>query len=74
MIGTDWTSGTGFPGGHPGAPADTKAATANAHSQTADESKSCAKVSTYRTVSLNGVAMTPSQAYAAAPGRKNSAP
>ncbi|WP_393075819.1 LCP family protein [Streptomyces sp. LN704] len=74
VIGTDWTSGTAFPGGASGAPADTKAATANAHSQTADESKSCAKVSTYRTVSLNGVAMTPSQAYAAAVGRKNSAP
>ncbi|MFJ2396576.1 LCP family protein [Streptomyces sp. NPDC087843] len=76
VIGTDWTSGTSFPGGAgaAGAPADTKAATADAHSQTADESKSCAKVSKYRTVSLNGVAMTPSQAYAAAVGKKNSAP
>ncbi|MFE3266871.1 LCP family protein [Streptomyces sp. NPDC059215] len=76
VIGKDWTGGGTFPGGSTasGAPADTKAATADAHSETADASKSCAKVSTYRTVSLDGVAMTPSQAYAAATGKKDSAP
>ncbi|MFE5140114.1 LCP family protein [Streptomyces fagopyri] len=76
VIGTDWTSGTTFPGGSAtsGAPADAKAAKADAHSQTANESKSCAKVSTYKTVSLDGVAMTPSQAYAAATTKKDSAP
>ncbi|MEU8949117.1 LCP family protein [Streptomyces sp. NPDC048489] len=75
VIGKDWTGGATFPGGSTAsAPADTKAATADAHSETADASKSCAKVSTYRTVSLGGVAMTPSQAYAAAKGKKDSAP
>lgn len=76
VIGADWPSGTGFPGGTTAspAPADTKAATADAHSETADQSKTCAKVSTYRTVSLDGVPMTPSQAYAAADGKKDSAP
>ncbi|MFE4629249.1 LCP family protein [Streptomyces mirabilis] len=73
VIGTDWTSGTAYPAATP-APADTKAATSNAHAETADQSKTCAKVSPYRTVSLNGVAMTPTQAYRAASGIKDSAP
>ncbi|MFL5993597.1 MAG: LCP family protein [Streptomyces sp.] len=73
VIGSDWTSGTTYPGGSSSpAPADTKAAVSNAHAQTADEAKTCAKVSPYRTVSLNGVAMTPEQAYAAAPNKKDS--
>jgi LCP family protein required for cell wall assembly len=72
VIGTDWPSGTTFPGASP-APADTKAATSNAQAATADQSKSCAKVSTYKTVSLNGVAMTPTQAYRAATNKKDSA-
>ncbi|MFJ9479246.1 LCP family protein [Streptomyces mirabilis] len=73
VIGTDWTSGTAYPAATP-APADTKAATSNAHAETADQSKTCAKVSPYRTVSLNGVAMTPTQAYRAASGIQDSAP
>ncbi|WP_427918120.1 LCP family protein [Streptomyces sp. cg40] len=74
VIGTDWPSGTTLPGGSSSpAPADTKAATSNAQASTADESKSCAKVSTYKTVSLNGVAMTPTQAYRAATNKKDSA-
>jgi LCP family protein required for cell wall assembly len=74
VIGTDWTSGTTYPGATASpAPADTKAATSNAHAETADQSKSCAKVSTYKTVSLNGVAMTPTQAYRAATSKKDSA-
>ncbi|MGX1472358.1 UNVERIFIED_CONTAM: LCP family protein required for cell wall assembly [Streptomyces canus] len=73
VIGSDWTSGTTYPGGSSSpAPADTKAAVSNAHAQTADEAKTCAKVSPYKTVALNGVAMTPEQAYAAAPGKKDS--
>ncbi|MFI6439264.1 LCP family protein [Streptomyces sp. NPDC050759] len=73
VIGSDWTSGTTYPGGSSSpAPADTKAAVSNAHAQTADEAKTCAKVSPYKTVSLNGVAMTPEQAYAAAPHKKDS--
>jgi hypothetical protein len=73
VIGTDWTSGTAYPATTP-APADTKAATSNAHAETADQSKTCAKVSPYRTVSLDGVVMTPTQAYRAASGTKDSAP
>ncbi|MDQ0758361.1 LCP family protein [Streptomyces canus] len=73
VIGSDWTSGTTYPGGSSSpAPADTKAAVSNAHAQTADEAKTCAKVSPYKTVSLNGVPMTPEQAYAAAPDKKDS--
>ncbi|WP_406128928.1 LCP family protein [Streptomyces canus] len=73
VIGSDWTSGTTYPGGSAShAPADTKAAVSNAHAQTADEAKTCAKVSPYKTVSLNGVPMTPEQAYAAAPNKKDS--
>ncbi|MDH6447724.1 MULTISPECIES: LCP family protein [unclassified Streptomyces] len=73
VIGSDWTSGTTFPGGSSSAaPADTKAAVSNAHAQTADEARTCAKVSPYKTVSLNGVPMTPEQAYAAASGKKDS--
>ena len=70
VIGSDWPSGTGFPGGTSSpAPADTRAAVSNAHAQTADEAKTCAQVSPYRTVALNGVPMTPAQAYAASSKR-----
>ncbi|MFE2218701.1 LCP family protein [Streptomyces canus] len=73
VIGSDWTSGTTYPGGSSSpAPADTKAAVSNAQAQTADEAKKCAKVSPYKTVSLNGVPMTPEQAYAEAPNKKDS--
>ncbi|KOV58852.1 transcriptional regulator [Streptomyces sp. MMG1121] len=67
VIGSDWPSGTSYPEGTPApAPADTKAAVSHANASTADQAKTCATVSPYRTVSLNGVSMTPSQAYAAA--------
>jgi hypothetical protein len=73
VIGGDWTSGSTFPGGSSSpAPTDTKAAVSNAHAQTADEAKTCAKVSPYKTVSLNGVPMTPAQAYAEATDKKDS--
>ncbi|MGW7253578.1 LCP family protein [Streptomyces sp. NPDC054834] len=73
VIGGDWPSGASFPGGtSTPAPADTKAAVGGAHAQTADQAKTCAKVSPYKTVSLNGVPMTPSQAYAAAEGKPDS--
>ncbi|MFJ9905475.1 LCP family protein [Streptomyces sp. NPDC101152] len=62
VIGSDWSSGTTYPD----TAATAKTATANARASTADDSRTCAKVSPYRTVSLNGVAMTPAQAYAAA--------
>ncbi|MFJ9630914.1 LCP family protein [Streptomyces sp. NPDC101175] len=74
VIGADWTSGTTLSGGSSSAaPADTHAAVSNANASTADQSKSCAKVSPYKTVALNGVPMTPAQAYAAATGKKDSA-
>lgn len=70
VIGSDWPSGTTFPtaGGKP-APVDTQAALSNSHAETADQTGKCAKVSHYKTVEVNGVPMTPTQAYAAA-GRK----
>ncbi|MFD7875346.1 LCP family protein [Streptomyces sp. NPDC059766] len=71
VIGSDWPSGTSYPGGTAG-PADTKAAVADAHAQTADQARTCAEVSPYRTVSLHGVPMTPAQAYAAARGKPDS--
>jgi LCP family protein required for cell wall assembly len=73
VIGNDWPSGTSFPGGTSApAPADTKAAVGGAHASTADQAKTCAKVSPYRTVTYNGISMTPSQAYAAARGKPDS--
>ncbi|MEU1011233.1 LCP family protein [Streptomyces sp. NPDC005890] len=73
VIGSDWPSGNRYPGGgSPPAPADTKAAVGGAHASTADQAKTCAKVSPYRTVSLDGVAMTPAQAYAAARNKPDS--
>ena len=75
VVGTDWPSGTTWPGASSSAspaPADTKAAVSNAHAQTADQAKTCAKVSPYKTVSLGGVPMTPAQAYAAARGKPDS--
>jgi LCP family protein required for cell wall assembly len=73
VIGSDWPSGTSYPGGtSSSAPADTHAAVSNAHASTADEAKTCAKVSPYKTVSLNGVPMTPAQAYAAAATKPDS--
>ncbi|GAA2229227.1 hypothetical protein [Streptomyces nogalater] len=43
-----------------------------AHAATADQGRTCAKVSPYKTVGLHGVPMTPAQAYAAARGRPDS--
>ncbi|WP_416977336.1 LCP family protein [Streptomyces sp. T028] len=73
VIGSDWPSGTTYPGGTSSpAPADTKAAVSGAHAQTADAAEKCAEVSPYRTVALNGVPMTPTQAYAAAGDKPDS--
>ncbi|TGZ15527.1 transcriptional regulator [Streptomyces sp. S816] len=71
VIGGDWASGTTFPGGSAGA-ADTKTAVSNAHASTADQAKACAKVSPYKTVTLNGISMTPSEAYAEARNKPDS--
>jgi LCP family protein required for cell wall assembly len=75
IIGSDWTSGTSFPGGKASpAAADTKVALTGAHDQTGNQTGSCAPVSTQYTVALNGIGMTPTQAYAQSPNVPNSAP
>ncbi|WP_392972591.1 LCP family protein [Streptomyces sp. LN245] len=71
VVGSDWPSGSTYPGGSSSAPADSKTAVADAHASTA-EAKKCADVSPYKTVSLNGVPMTPAQAYAAARNKPDS--
>jgi LCP family protein required for cell wall assembly len=75
VIGADWPSGTSFAGGSgkPG-PADTQQALNGASARTADQSNGCAQVSQEQTVELNGVPMSPSQAYAAAKNVPDSAP
>ncbi|MCQ4040663.1 LCP family protein [Streptantibioticus rubrisoli] len=76
VIGTDWTTGDTYPAAPNSTPvpADTAAATNNAHAQTADQAKTCAQVSTFKTVSLGGVAMTPIQAFSDSPDVPVSAP
>ncbi|MBF9068242.1 LCP family protein [Streptacidiphilus fuscans] len=75
IVGTDWTSGDTYPGGTAKpAPVDTKTALQDSHSQTANDGNVCAPVSTQQTVELNGVPMSPIQAYAAAANVPNSAP
>lgn len=73
VIGGDWTSGTSYPGsGASPEPADTASAAAGAHARTADTSGTCAEVSPYKTVEINGVPMTPAQAYRAAGDKADS--
>ncbi|MDH6135589.1 LCP family protein required for cell wall assembly [Kitasatospora sp. MAA4] len=81
-IGADWTSGTTFSGAAASsggaaaapAPVDTQAALSNASAATADDSSKCAQVSHDYTVKLNGVGMTPIQAYAKSTDVPDSAP
>ncbi|MFF9409766.1 LCP family protein [Streptomyces anandii] len=68
VVGGDWPSGTTYPDNSPPAAADSGTAVPDAHAQTADQARTCAPVSPYKTVSLDGIPMTPSQAYAAARG------
>ncbi|GAA5063248.1 LCP family protein [Streptomyces similanensis] len=73
VIGGDWPTGTSFPGATSSpTSADMKAAVSHTNAQTADQAHTCAKVSPYKTVTLNGVPMTPTQAYAAARGKPDS--
>ncbi|MEW2275494.1 LytR C-terminal domain-containing protein, partial [Streptomyces griseofuscus] len=73
VVGSDWPGGTSYPGGtSPDPSTGTRTAADGAHASTADQAKTCAKVSPYRTVTLNGVSMTPAHAYAAAGGRPDS--
>jgi hypothetical protein len=75
VIGADWPSGTSFgDGSGKPAPADTQQALNGANARTADESNGCAQVSQDQTVELNGVPMSPSQAYAEAKNVPDSAP
>ncbi|MFF9091386.1 LCP family protein [Streptomyces sp. NPDC014991] len=71
VVGGDWTSGKDYPG-RSSARADTGAAVSHAHASTADQAKTCAKVSPYKTVTLHGVSMTPAQAYKAARNKPDS--
>ena len=75
LIGSDWPSGTSYPGGKAApTPADTKAALGGASAQTGDQTHSCAKVSHFDTVTVKGRGMTPIEAYSASPHVKDSAP
>ncbi|MFG2638776.1 LCP family protein [Streptomyces sp. NPDC048362] len=74
VIGKDWLSGTNYPGSSPSLSAISREeAISGSQAQSAEEDKTCAKVSTFKTVSLNGVSMTPSQAYVAARSQPDSA-
>ncbi|MFC1415083.1 LCP family protein [Streptacidiphilus cavernicola] len=76
VIGTDWPGGGSYPGGGSGSSSDARTALTGAHVQTADQAAVCAPVSQYKTVEINGTAMTPGQAYAyaTAHGQPDSAP
>ena len=76
IIGSDWSTGTVFPGGTSAAPpADTKVALNNASAKTGNQVNSCAHVGTQNTVSLPGYGgMTPIRAYALSPKVPDSAP
>jgi hypothetical protein len=74
-IGSDWLGGVTFTTAPaPVSASRTAAALVQAHVQTANQSGSCAPVSTAATVALNGVGMTPTQAYARSSKVPNSAP
>jgi LCP family protein required for cell wall assembly len=76
VIGSDWPSGTVFPGSSAApAPADTKAALAGSNSLTGADNSKCAHVSTQLTIPTGpNTGITPEQAYADHPEVPNSAP
>jgi LCP family protein required for cell wall assembly len=84
VIGQDWQAGIAYPASAavpapatpaPGTPAPVStSALQEAHAQTADQSGTCAPVSTQVTVDLNGVPMTPSRAFAVSTDVPVSAP
>ncbi|AEW95317.1 MULTISPECIES: LCP family protein [Streptomycetaceae] len=77
VVGSDWGGDTSFPASGDGAshpPVDTKKALSDARALTADKSGGCAKVSTFPTLKVNGVWMTPIKAYAVSPDVPDSAP
>jgi LCP family protein required for cell wall assembly len=72
VVGSDWTSGTTFTVRVTPDPS-ASAALSQAHSETADQASACAAVSTFDTVVVDGVPMTPIRAYALSPQVPNSA-
>jgi LCP family protein required for cell wall assembly len=72
VVGLDWLQGTRFPGASP--PPVDQSALDGGHATTADQAKDCAQVSRARTVELNGIPMTPSEAYRRAATAPDSAP
>jgi hypothetical protein len=72
VVGLDWPRGTSFAGAAP--PPVDQSALDGGHARTADQAKDCAQVSQARTVELNGVPMTPSEAYRRATTVADSAP
>jgi LCP family protein required for cell wall assembly len=76
VIGSDWSSGSSFPPSADAipAPADNHQALSGAHAETADRTNTCGQVSAEDTVEINGVPMTPTQAYAMSTDVANSAP
>jgi hypothetical protein len=72
VVGLDWPQGTRFPGSAP--PPVDQSTLDGGHASTADQAKDCAEVSKARTVELNGIPMTPSEAYRRAAGVPDSAP
>jgi LCP family protein required for cell wall assembly len=75
MVGSDWPTGTVYPGGHASAaPTDTKKALTGALAQNGGSSK-CVHVSTQLTIPTGpNTGITPEQSYADHPEIKNSAP
>ncbi|MHA6763853.1 LCP family protein [Streptacidiphilus sp. PAMC 29251] len=72
---TTATPGTSLPpASHAPKPPGSAAALADSHAQTGNQVNACANVGTQYTVQVNGVGMTPVQAYANSPGVKNTAP
>ncbi|WP_329586688.1 LCP family protein [Kitasatospora sp. NBC_01250] len=56
------------------APVDPRTALSSANPATADDSSGCAQVSTFRTANLDGIPMTPTEAFAKSPDVPDSAP
>jgi len=72
VIGLDWPQGQRFPTAAP--PPVDQSTLDGGHARTADQTKDCAQVSHARTVELNGIPMTPTQAYRRATAVPDSAP
>jgi LCP family protein required for cell wall assembly len=74
VIGRDWTAGTVYPATASTPAPVTSSALQAAHAQTADRSGTCAPVGNQATVVVNGIAMSPDQAFRYSQGVPLSAP